>query len=347
MACNNNLVFISCEYSGIGFTSKAVPEDATRIQLMKGHGKNFPPVTKGSHFYITVEGCNSCCETMRVVGVDGDVLEVERNLGDSCTCIKSNAKVSYTSSNKEFFEDINGVIPLNVQSPLKFDCATNTLSVDCSALFKAGCGGGCDCGEGGCDECGDNPNDAGTTSGLRGPKGEKGDEGPLPTAINISPLGVLTFTYPDGTIIQATGRVPKGPKGDKGDNGETGRQGDAGAAGDSAAKISLVKVDGRDLVFTLSDDSVVRAQNAIPAPVKGDKGDKGDNGDPAAQMVNADGTWYIYAVKSTALRVNVSNTDLPVTTNAEGLARVDLSPYAKGSLVKIYNGTNLIGIGVV
>ena len=302
MACNNNLVFISCEYSGIGFTSKAVPEDATRIQLMKGHGKNFPPVTKGSHFYITVEGCNSCCETMRVVGIDGDVLEVERNLGDACTCIKSNAKVSYTSSNKEFFEDINGVIPLNVQSPLKFDCATNTLSVDCASLFKAGCGGGCDCGEGGCDECGDKPNDAGTTSGLRGPKGAKGD------------------------------------------NGETGRQGDAGVAGDSAAKIATARADGLDLVFTLSDDSVVRAQNAIPAPLKGDKGDKGD---PAAQMVNADGTWYIHALKSTALRVNVNNTDLPVTTNAEGLAIVDLSPYAKGSLVKIYNGTNLIGIGVV
>lgn len=344
MACNNNLVFISCEYSGIGFTSKAVPEDATRIQLMKGHGKNFPPVTKGSHFYITVDGCNSCCETMRVVGIDGDVLEVERNLGDACTCIKSNAKVSYTSSNKEFFEDINSVIPLNVQSPLKFDCATNTLSVDCSALFKAGCGGGCDCGEGGCDECGDKPNDAGTTSGLRGPKGDKGDEGPLPTAINISPLGVLTFSYPDGTTIQATGRVPKGPKGDKGDNGETGRQGDVGVAGDSAAKIATARAEGRDIVFTMSDDSVVRVQNAIPAPLKGDKGDKGD---PSAQMVNADGTWYIHAVKSTALRVNVSNTDLPVTTNAEGLARVDLSPYAKGSLVKIYNGTNLIGIGVV
>ena len=81
-----------------------------------------------------------------------------------------------------------------------------------------------------------------------------------------------------------------------------------------------------------------------PVPEKGDKGDKGD---PSVQMVNADGTWYVFASKNTALRVNVNNTDLPVTTNDEGLAKVDLTPYTKGSLVKIYNGTNLLGIGVV
>lgn len=339
MACNNNLVFISCEYSGIGFTSKAVPEDATRIQLMKGHGKNFPPVTKGSHFYITIEGCNSCCETMRVVGIDGDVLEVERNLGDACTCIKSNAKVSYTSSNKEFFEDINGVIPLNVQSPLKFDCDTNTLSVDCAELFKGGCGG-CDCGEG----CDDNSGVNVVTGGLRGDKGDKGDPGPLPTGINVSSTGALTFTYPDGTTIQATGRVPKGPKGDKGDNGDPGRQGDPGAVGEAAPSVKVGRANGTDLILTMSDESQVLIKDAIPLPVKGDKGDKGD---PSVQMVNADGTWYVFASKNTALRVNVNNTDLPVTTNDEGLAKVDLTPYTKGSLVKIYNGTNLLGIGVV
>ena len=339
MACNNNLVFISCEYSGIGFTSKAVPEDATRIQLMKGHGKNFPPVTKGSHFYITVEGCNSCCETMRVVGIDGDVLEVERNLGDACTCIKGNAKVSYTSSNKEFFEDINGVIPLNVQSPLKFDCNTNTLSVDCAELFKGGCGG-CDCGEG----CDDNAGVNVVTGGLRGDKGDKGDPGPLPTGINVSSTGALTFTYPDGTTIQATGRVPKGPKGDKGDNGDPGRQGDPGAVGEAAPSVKVGRANGTDLILTMSDESQVLIKDAIPLSVKGDKGDKGD---PSVQMVNADGTWYVFASKNTALRVNVNNTDLPVTTNDEGLAKVDLTPYTKGSLVKIYNGTNLLGIGVV
>lgn len=339
MACNNNLVFISCEYSGIGFTSKAVPEDATRIQLMKGHGKNFPPVTKGSHFYITVEGCNSCCETMRVVGIDGDVLEVERSLGDACTCIKSNAKVSYTSSNKEFFEDINGVIPLNVQSPLKFDCDTNTLSVDCAELFKGGCGG-CDCGEG----CDDNAGVNVVTGGLRGDKGDKGDPGPLPTGINVSSTGVLTFTYPDGTTIQATGKVPRGPKGDKGDNGDPGRQGDPGTVGEAAPSVKVGRANGTDLILTMSDESQVLIKDAIPVPEKGDKGDKGD---PSVQMVNADGTWYVFASKNTALRVNVNNTDLPVTTNNEGLAKVDLTPYTKGSLVKIYNGTNLLGIGVV
>lgn len=52
MACNNNLVFISCEYSGIGFTSKAVPEDATRIQLMKGHGKTSPQLQKDHTFTL-------------------------------------------------------------------------------------------------------------------------------------------------------------------------------------------------------------------------------------------------------------------------------------------------------
>lgn len=342
MACNNNLVFISCEYSGIGFTSKAVPEDATRIQLMKGHGKNFPPVTKGSHFYITIEGCNSCCETMRVVGIDGDVLEVERGLSETCTCIKGNSKVSVTMSNKEFFEDINNVIPLNVQSPLSFDCDTNTLSVDCAELFKSGCGG-CDCGEG-CDDAGNAGNTGNAGSGLRGDKGDKGDPGPIPTGINVSSTGALTFTYSDGTTIQATGRVPRGPKGDKGDNGEPGRQGDPGATGEAAPSVKIGRANGTDLILTMSDESQVIIKDAIPLPAKGDKGDKGD---PSVQMVNADGTWYVFASKNTALRVNVNNTDLPVTTNDEGLAKVDLTPYTKGSLVKIYNGTNLLGIGVV
>ena len=355
MACKSDVVFLPCEYSGVGFTARPVPDDSTRIQLMKGHGKNFPPVTKGFHFYITVEGCNSCCEKMRVIGIEGDVLVVERGLSEACTCIKSNARVSYTTECKEFYKDITSVLNLNVQSPLAFDCATNTLSIDCSALFKKGCGCGCECDEGKEENGANTPASEGqpSTGGLRGQKGDKGEPGPLPIGINISATGSLTFTYPDGTTIPATGKVPRGPKGDKGDPGEVGRPGDPGTAGDTAPSIAQISADGRTLVITMSNDEVKRVENSIPAPVPGAKGDKGDPGEkgkdgaPSAQVVFSENKWYVYSEPNTKLRLSVKGVDKTVTTGEDGLVEAELNLFPKGSLIKIYKDNALLGVGVV
>lgn len=256
MACRSNLVFLSCAQSGCGFTSKAVSDETTRIRLMRGHGKNFPKAGGGLHYYITVEGCNTCCELMRVIDKDEDTLIVERGLVSACSCIGSNAKVTYNTNNVHFFNDINNVIPLNVISPLRWDCETNTLSVDCAELFKSGCG------ECGCEEGSDDNYTTGGV-GLRGEKGEKGDTGPGIVGANVSPSGVLTFVLDNGESIVATGRVPRGPRGEKGDNGATGSQGDAGTSGEATTFVGGER-RGTDMVLKTADDQEVVVKGAFP-----------------------------------------------------------------------------------
>lgn len=343
MACSNNLVFLGCEYSGVGYTARPVEKDATHIQLMRGHGNNFPTLVGGSHFYITVEGCNSCCETMKVVGRDGDVLHVVRGYGDACSCISSNASVMYTTDVKPFFDDINSVIPLNVQSPLAFDCKTNTLSIDCAELFKSGCGGGCDCGEG-CEDTGVQP----VTGGLRGERGPQGEPGPSVTGITVSATGKIAFSFSDGSTVVAEGSLPKGAKGDKGDKGDAGAKSPVLLSG---------AMDGEDLVLTFDDDSTITVEKVKGA--KGDTGEqgeqgatgpqgvKGDKGDGACYMVFASNSWYVYGTASTAHAIQYSGMNIPFTTDADGIAELNLSLIQKGSLVRILRDSKVVGIGVV
>ena len=267
MTCQTNLMFLTCEYSGVGFTAQPVRKGDLEIQLRKGMGNNFPTLQAGTHFYVVVEGCSSCCEYMRVTGKDGDKLIVQRGLGSTCDCINSNAKVSYDVSNRYFYEDWANYIPLKATGPLNFDCSTNTLSVDCAELFKSGCGG-CDCGEGA-------TGGSGEVTGLRGPQGEQGPPGPTPTNINVSSTGVLTFSFSDGTSIQATGKVPRGPKGDKGDTGDQGSRGDAGANGADGGGIANAKMDGDDLLLYKDDGTEIRVRG-----VRGPQGEQGPPGPP-------------------------------------------------------------------
>ena len=181
MNCELNLVPLSCDRTGVGFTSHPLSEDSNRLRLMVGHAKHFPPISGQQYFYVKIAGCNGCCETAKVVGIEEDTLILDRTTSSKCPCILSNTQVSYLWDDTRVIQDIAKSIGFNVLSPLKYDPCTRTLSVDCKELFAADCGG-CGCGEG---AVGTGTGTGGAvTGGLRGAKGDKGDNG----------VGVASFT---------------------------------------------------------------------------------------------------------------------------------------------------------
>lgn len=273
MSCEKPLIFLSCELSGQGRTAQAVNPKDTVIQLMNGQGSRFPQIPNGKWFYIRVVGCDSCCETMRVVGRDGDTLHVQRGFGTQCTCIKSNSLVSYTTDTQYFFEDLLSVLPLNVADPLAYNCETNTLSVDCAKLFSSKCGG-CGC-EGSSAAVENAPSASG--SGLRGPKGDKGDAGVGIESMKVSATKRLMITFTDGRVADA-GVIPttsgvQGPRGEKGDTGERGEKGD-----DGVSVVEFTLQDG-NLVAAMSDGNTKNLGSVVgPQGPEGPQGPQGEIG---------------------------------------------------------------------
>lgn len=149
MTCKLGLVFLPCSRSGRSIIAQPVEPSGTRLQLMTGGGSQFPDLSNGGYFYIRVTGCNNCCEVMKVVAKDTDVLVVERNNGTQCNCIQSNSSVVYSLDNAYAYQDLSHYIPLKVTDPLTFNCETNTIGIDCSKLPLSDCGCGCDGNTGG------------------------------------------------------------------------------------------------------------------------------------------------------------------------------------------------------
>lgn len=159
MACAPVYLGLPCHLSGVGYTARSAPLGSASIHLQEGHGAQFPAVSPGEFFYAEVtDGCRSCCEVVRVVGRDGDVLEVERD-APSCDCFSENSRVSYLSTSKEAILAIAAEVPFEVVEPLVWDCETRTLSLDCARLQQmifgpcgddsgdGGGGGSIDCGD--------------------------------------------------------------------------------------------------------------------------------------------------------------------------------------------------------
>ena len=276
MACEKPLIFLSCDSSGQARTAQAVNPNDTIIQLMRGQGSRFPEVPNGKWFYIRVVGCDSCCETMRVVGRDGDKLHVQRGFGTQCTCIKSNSLVTYTTDTQYFFEDLLSVLPLNVADPLSYNCDTNTLSVDCAKLFSSKCGG-CGCEGTSSPASEENPPAASGGAGLRGPKGEKGDAGVGVQLMTVSATKRLLVTLTDGRLIDA-GVVPTvaGPPGERGAPGAKGDKGDKGNDGTSVVTFTLK--DGNLMAVMSNGESKDLGSVVGPQGKPGDKGEPGPTG---------------------------------------------------------------------
>jgi len=99
--------------------------------LQTGHGAFFPAVSAGQFFYAEItDGCHECCEVVRVVGREGDVLTIERD-APTCDCFSSNSRVRYVSCSRDAILAIAAEVDLNVEAPLNWDCATRTLSITC------------------------------------------------------------------------------------------------------------------------------------------------------------------------------------------------------------------------
>lgn len=242
--CPARLQSLPCSMRGYGYLSDPVRQSDNTLRLMKGQGAYFPELVGDQFFFVTVEGCDGCCEHMRVVARDGDTLTVERT--SRCDCINSNARVAYDYNSKEYIQAAAREIGLNVKAPLLYDCESNTISLDCNAL-----GLDSDCG------CGSGKGGAGT--GGRGEKGEAGRngvDGVSVVSISIDEANKLTWTDSTGaTKTIGTIQPPKGQKGDKGDRGDVGPQGPEGPKGDALGTLSMTSnEDGSQTIRVTNAD---------------------------------------------------------------------------------------------
>lgn len=135
MACTARYVGLPCPLSGVGFSAAALPLGAATLQLQSGHGGFFPALGAGQFFFAEVtDACGECCETVRVVGRAGDLLQIVRE-APGC-CFASNSRVRYVSHTRDAILAIAAEVPINVVPPLQWDCETRTLSINCVALSE-------------------------------------------------------------------------------------------------------------------------------------------------------------------------------------------------------------------
>lgn len=347
MNCELNLVPLSCDRTGVGFSASPLSADSNRLRLLKGHGKHFPQIARPQYFYVRIAGCNNCCEVAKVVDIDGDVLVLDRTSGSKCECVQSNAMVEYEWNNLQVIKDIASSIGLNVVSPLKYDACTRTLSVDCKELFAADCGG-CGCGEG----VPEQPVPQGGGTGARGPRGEKGEAGVGIAEFTISPAGKLLYTLTDGSSRSA-GTLPQA-KGTPGEQGPRGVPGEQGPKGEDGATLATATMQNTNMVFTMSNGDTVSLD---ATPLKGEKGDdgeqgpKGEKGDPgySFQYVDVGSKSYIFGTPKT--QVSLKSPQMPgltlgpYTTDANGFAEFDKPQMQGKALIQLFVDSKLVGIG--
>lgn len=256
--------------------------------------------------------------------------------------------VTYEWDTMQVIKDIANSIGINVESPLKYDACTRTLSVDCKELFAKDCGG-CGCGEG-VPNGGNAVAPAGT--GLRGEQGEKGEPGVGLASFTITASGQLTYTLTDGTTRSA-GVLPvaKGVRGEQGPRGEQGVQGDKGDDGKYPTTVNIA--DGK-IRFVMSDNSVLETDASTLRGEKGDKGDvgpKGDKGDVgySFQYVETDDKAYVFGVPNIAFTIQspaMPNVTLgPYTTAADGFVEIPKPPTSGKAVLKLMVKDAIVGIG--
>lgn len=220
-ACPSLIQNLACHESGKGYLRSAWT-GGNRLQLFKDDGEQFPNVlTPGGFYFVTVKDkCTGKCETVRVNGREGDDLVIESTSPDHC--FPSNSVVTYHLG-EQFIRAVAREIGLNVRDPLVYDCATNTLSIDCHKLaMDPDCG----CGSSGLGA----PGGGSPGVGLPGPPGRNGDDGVGIRTISLGPNNELYVTLTDNRVI--TAGIIKTVKGEKGDTGLAGRNGRDGTAPD-------------------------------------------------------------------------------------------------------------------
>lgn len=218
-ACPSLIHTLACHESGKGYLRSSWT-GGNRLQLFKDDGEQFPAIlTPGGFYFVTVQDkCTGKCETVQVKGRDGDDLIIESTSPDHC--YPTNSIVQYHLG-AQFIRAVAREIGLNVKDPLVYDCATNTLSIDCHKLAMdpdCGCGG---TGLGA-------PGAGNPGAGLPGPPGRNGNDGVGIRSIELGPNNELYVTLTDSRVI--TAGIIKTVKGDRGDTGAQGRDGRDGTA---------------------------------------------------------------------------------------------------------------------
>lgn len=132
--CPQHYKELPCAYTGVGYTAQTLILNQTSLYLRTGHGAHFPDLGDGDYFYAYLtDGCDECCEQVKVVAKAGDVLTIERP-EMHCDCFSTNSRLSYTVCSVAAIEAIARGVGLNVVDPLVYDCETRTLSIDCGKL---------------------------------------------------------------------------------------------------------------------------------------------------------------------------------------------------------------------
>lgn len=127
------LARLGCQQTGVGFLARAWTPTATTIELQVGQGAGFPQPAAGETFWVDLGGCG-CCARVQVTARAGDVLTIVPPVSSDCSCISSTARVAYATSSPEHTQTLAAELPFNVVPPLRWDCETRTLSIDCAAL---------------------------------------------------------------------------------------------------------------------------------------------------------------------------------------------------------------------
>jgi hypothetical protein len=134
--CPTKLSPLGCKQTGVGFLQTTWSGCGTTIQLFAGQGAQFPQPVNGQSFWVDVDGTScggSCCARLEVIARTADTLTL-RNPDCSCDCIPATSKVSYAHNSPEHIRMVASELGFNVVPPLRFDCATRTLSINCEEL---------------------------------------------------------------------------------------------------------------------------------------------------------------------------------------------------------------------
>jgi hypothetical protein len=131
--CPPTLTPLGCDQTGVGFLSMAWNLADTSLHLRAGMGASFPIPSSATSYWVDLGGCG-CCARVQVTGRVGDVLTIVPPPATGCTCISSNTRVAYASNSPEHMRELAKEVGINVVSPLVWNCATRTLSLDCAAL---------------------------------------------------------------------------------------------------------------------------------------------------------------------------------------------------------------------
>ena len=132
MSCAG-LAHLGCQQTGVGFLASAWTPSDTTIELAPGQGVNFPTPTATQRYFVDLGGCG-CCTRVEVTARAGDVLTIIPPAASDCTCITKHARVAYATNSPEHIALVAQALPFEVVPPLRWDCETRTLSIDCAAL---------------------------------------------------------------------------------------------------------------------------------------------------------------------------------------------------------------------